>query len=72
MLFEFFAQVVHCDSLVSFLNLERTLIIMTLKLTRMMVVVIFIKMVVIFFGYRILKERLCQLTHLVIVVKAVL
>ena len=71
MLFEFFAQVVHCDSLVSFLHLERT-VIMMMMMTRMMIVIIIIKMVVIFFGYRILKERLCQLTHLVIVVKAVL
>ena len=70
MLFEFFAQVVHCDSLVSFLHLERTVIMMMMM--TVMIVIIIIKMVVIFFGYRILKERLCQLTHLVIVVKIVL
>ena len=45
MLFEFFAQVVHCDSLVSFLHLERRLIMMTLKLRKMMIVMIVIIMI---------------------------
>ena len=80
MLFEFLAQVVHCDAMVAFLHLEIRVMVTTMMLiivtmvTMMTTKLLMTKMaimmsivIMICFCYRILKECLCQLTHLFIV-----